>query len=221
LARIQTQDKLQNGKVPLLNTHAYDHHTSFLKRTLTPDRFEHSVGVMRVMEELAEVYSLDPDQAVTAGLVHDAAKDMTEEDQLALAEQAHIVLAHPSERHPIYLHAPVGAYVAATELGITDRLVLDAIAAHSWSGDGKNFDAPLAQCLRAADLIASVAEWNGREKLKRVVYAGQIEQATLLQCAWLIEFFQARAVPIHPNLTTIVQSLSTKLGTGESFFERW
>jgi predicted HD superfamily hydrolase involved in NAD metabolism len=204
-----------------LNTQDYSHYTSFLKRTLTPDRFEHSLGVMRVMEELAEVYSLDPDQAATAGLVHDAAKDRTEDDQLALAEQARIQFTHPSERHPIYLHAPVGAYVAATELGITDSLVLDAIAAHSWVGDGRNFDAPLARCLRAADLMASVIDWNGREKLKRLVYAGEIEQAALLQCAWLIEFFQERDIPIHPNLTMIVQSLSAKLGAGESFFERW
>jgi predicted HD superfamily hydrolase involved in NAD metabolism len=204
-----------------LYKHDYDYHTSFLKRTLSRERFEHSLGVMRVMEELAEIYSLDPDQAEIAGLVHDAAKDMTEENQLALAVNAHIEYAHPSERHPVYLHAPVGAYVAATELGITDHHILDAIAAHSWVSNGGNFDAPLARCLRAADLIASTTDWKGRERLKSVVYAGQVDEAALLQARWLIEFFQEIGVPIHPNLTAIVGALSAKLGVGDSFFERW
>jgi HD superfamily phosphohydrolase YqeK len=111
--------------------------------------------------------------------------------------------------------------VAATELGITDHHILDAIAAHSWVSNGGNFDAPLARCLRAADLIASTTDWKGRERLRRVVYAGRIDEAALLQACWLTEFFQEIGVPIHPNLTTIVQSLSAKLGVGKSFFERW
>ena len=55
----------------------------FLELNLTPARLRHSIGVMHVMTELAEIYSLDLAQAQTAGLLHDAAKDLEPEQQLA------------------------------------------------------------------------------------------------------------------------------------------
>jgi putative nucleotidyltransferase with HDIG domain len=65
-----------------------DRYLSFLERVLTPKRFQHSIGVMQVMEELAKVYSLDRDKAVLAGLLHDAAKDLAPARQTALVEEA-------------------------------------------------------------------------------------------------------------------------------------
>jgi HD superfamily phosphohydrolase YqeK len=84
---------------------------------------------MQVMAELTPIYSLDRAQAKSAGLLHDAARDLNCEHQLALAKEAGIELCDPCEQHPVYLHALVGAYLAAKELGVMDRLILDAIAA--------------------------------------------------------------------------------------------
>lgn len=204
-----------------MNHQDYDKYLQFLKRNLTSERLEHSIGVMRVMGELAEIYSLDATQAETTGLLHDAAKDLPVADQLALAEQANLQFAHASERHPVYLHAPVGAYVVATELGITDGLVLDAIRAHSNTWNVRSDDTPLARCLRSADILAPAKEWKGMNRLKSVVYAGKMEEAMLLQYHWLIELFQETDVPIHPNLTSSYQWLSDKLQVTDSFFERW
>ena len=198
-----------------------DRYLPFLRSLLTPSRLQHSLGVMRVMAELTPIYSLDRVQAMTAGLLHDAARDLNSEHQLALAEEAGIELCDPCEQHPVYLHALVGAYLVAKELGITDRLILDAIAAHSYAGNGHHFDAPLSQCLRFADILAPVQEWQGMKKLKGVVYARQTEEAALLQCGWLIEYFQEQRVPVHPNLARQYQVLVSKVAVTESFFERW
>jgi predicted HD superfamily hydrolase involved in NAD metabolism len=173
------------------------------------------------MAELTPIYSLDRAQAMTAGLLHDAARDLSSEDQLALAEEARIELCDPCEQHPVYLHALVGAYLVAKELGVTDRLILDAIAAHSYAGIGHSFDTPLSQCLRFADILAPSQEWLGMKKLKGVVYARQTEEAALLQCGWLIEFFQEQQVPVHPNLARQCQMMESKVTVTESFFERW
>ncbi len=194
---------------------------SFLERRLTPERLAHSVGVMRVIQDLAEIYGLDPNTAATAGLLHDAAKDISVESQLSLVRQAGLAFAHPCEKLPIYLHAPASAFLIATELGITDRLVLDAIAAHSYSVDGPNSDSLVAWCLRSADLLAPVKEWNGMQKLKSVVYAGKIQDAALLQCRWLLEYLNERNIPAHPILTNKFESLFARLQVDDSFFERW
>ena len=50
-----------------------ERHLPRLEAALTPARLRHSLGVMQVMGELASVYGLDREQAMTAGLLHDAA----------------------------------------------------------------------------------------------------------------------------------------------------
>lgn len=48
----------------------------FLKKVLTPARLQHSRGVQEMMGELSAIYRLDDEMAQTAGLLHDAAKDL-------------------------------------------------------------------------------------------------------------------------------------------------
>lgn len=211
-----TEDKTEADFQPLLKRYL-----PFLERLLTPSRLGHSLRVMDVMRDLAAIYSLDRGRAMTAGLLHDAARDLEPEAQLALVEEAGITFLHPCERHPVYLHALAGAYLVSRELGVTDERILDAIAAHSYAGRGERSNELLSRCLRAADLVASRLEWNGRERLKRVVYGGRIEEAALLQCGWLIEYLERQGVPVHPNLANRFAALSAELGATESFFTRW
>jgi predicted HD superfamily hydrolase involved in NAD metabolism len=192
----------------------------FLVNVLTLSRLRHSLGVMQVMGELAEICHLDRTQALLAGLLHDAAKDLSVERQLALAEEAQIEFHHDCERHPVYLHAPVGAYIVARDLSVTDELVLAAIAAHSGSGDKLESDVRFQWCLQAADILAPVAPWQGMQKFKTVVYAGQLDEAALLRCGWLKEYFQQVDIPVHPNLEGKYQILVARLKVPEDFFER-
>jgi len=46
-----------------------------------------SQGVMRVMADLVDIYGLECDQAVTAGLMHDAATDLNQEYLLRYIKQ--------------------------------------------------------------------------------------------------------------------------------------
>lgn len=198
-----------------------EHYWPFLSGRLSPSRLQHSLRVMQVMAELTPIYALDGTQARIAGLLHDTARDLSSEQLLALAQKAGIELRDPCEQHPVYLHALVGAYLVANELGITDRLIVDAIAAHSYAGNGRSFDAPLSRCLRFADILAPAKIWQGMDKFKSVVYAGRRDEAALLQCGWLIEYFQEQGVPVHPNLARQYRALASKMAVPESFFDRW
>jgi predicted HD superfamily hydrolase involved in NAD metabolism len=198
-----------------------DRYSSFVEGLLSPRRYQHSLRVMQCMAELAKIYSLDRDQAMVTGLLHDAARDMSDVQLLAMAQEAGIELSDPCERHPVYLHAPVGAYLVSRELNITDDRVLDAITAHSHASHGRYFDAPLSRCLRFADVLEPGREWPGSNALRNMVYGGRDEEAALLLCGWLIEFFQEQCIPVHPNLLKHFHELSDKLAVNESFFERW
>jgi HD superfamily phosphohydrolase YqeK len=51
----------------------------YLTQPLTPTRLQHSQGVMRVMADLLDIFGLEHEQALTAGLLHDTAKDLNQE----------------------------------------------------------------------------------------------------------------------------------------------
>ncbi|MFN8594757.1 MAG: bis(5'-nucleosyl)-tetraphosphatase (symmetrical) YqeK [Anaerolineae bacterium] len=193
----------------------------FLTNVLSASRLQHSLGVMQVMGELVEIYDLDRTQALLAGLLHDAAKDLSVERQLALAQEAQFEFRHECERHPVYLHALVGAYLVAKELGIADELILDAISAHSDGGDKIGSNLQFQWCLQAADVLAPVSEWPGMKKLRHIVYGGRLDEAALLRCHWLLEYFEKAGVPIHPNLAKKYRLLTDRLQIAEDFFERW
>jgi putative nucleotidyltransferase with HDIG domain len=132
-----------------------DRYLSFLERVLTPKRLQHSIGVMQVMEELAQVYSLDRDKAVLAGLLHDAAKDLAPARQTALVEEGGIEIRHACEGDwDHYLHGPVGAYFIYKELGVTDTLILDAVSMHTYYGDGETAPGKPLQWALTPDLCA-------------------------------------------------------------------
>lgn len=144
---------------------------------------------MHVMEELAEVYSLDRERAALAGLLHNAAKDLEPAQQKVLVEEGGIEIRHTCENDwSYYLYGPAGAYFVYKELGIKDTLILDAITTHTYYGNGKNFDAPICWCLRFSDILEPTRNWSkvkllrrGVRRLRDVVYEGRLDEGALLQ----------------------------------------
>jgi predicted HD superfamily hydrolase involved in NAD metabolism len=193
-----------------------DHYTAFLAQTLTPARLRHSKGVMQTMGELAEVYGLDREQAVIAGLLHDAAKDLTPEQQEQVVQAGNILIHEPCEQdYSLYLHGPVGAYYVRKELEVTDPLILDAIGSHTWcDGYPENFNHPLAWCLRFADILEPYRNWDdkarilreGTPQLRKLAYSGQMKEAALFQSEWVIRFFNENHFPVHPNYYRVLQN---------------
>lgn len=184
----------------------------FLERVLTPGRLRHSLGVMQMMDELTAIYPLNREKALTAGLLHDAAKELAPEARKQIIQEAGIQIQTDWERDYVnYMHGPVSAYFIQRELGICDPLVLDAITMHTFCGEGENMEAPLVWCLRFADILEPNRKWNemahlirDREpQLRRLVYAGHMTEAALLQTDMLIRFYEETGHPVHPNMRRI------------------
>lgn len=193
----------------------------YLQHRLTRARLDHSLAVMRGLTELAGVYQLDPRQAELAGLLHDIAKDESPSQLVMLAEAMGIAFAEPCERHPVYLHAVVGARLARTACGMTDPAVLHAIAAHSYAVPaGPEEESTLAWCLRFADILAPVRAWPGMRKLRRIVYQGQMPRAALLLTGWLLEYLNTEHLPVHPQLRDTYAALASQLIVDDTFFDR-
>ena len=178
----------------------------YLTSRLTPARLAHSLGVMGVMGELAEVYGLERGLAETIGILHDAAKDLPQEQINRLIAEGGITLAHPCEAdYVLYLHGPVGAVLVRKELGITEALILDAITAHTFCGDSPYFTHPMVWCLRVADMIEPTRDWSREvliqpfvEPVRALAYAGQLEEAAYLETSTFIRFLESKGMAVHP-----------------------
>jgi len=182
---------------------------AFVERELTPKRFEHSLGVMSVMGELAFVYSLDETMAKVCGILHDVAKEFPLDRQLEVARKNNIALVTEYDRHPLFLHGPVGACYIDEELGITDPTLLDAIVHHSYLGNGTALSPLLCWCLRFADILEPSRDWVDTQKeLKPVVYSGNVQEGAYLLMKWAIAFHESTSVPVHPNMRRVFQKLS-------------
>lgn len=96
------------------------------------ERFAHSVGVMELSGELAEIYGADEEKARLAGLIHDAAKQFSEDKMQIFLEKAY----KNKEKDEIVFnskglwHGPAGAEYVKENFGVDDE-VYNAVFYHT------------------------------------------------------------------------------------------
>ena len=182
---------------------------TFAERELSPKRFEHSLGVMQVMDELASVYALDKTDAMMCGILHDVAKEFPPERQLEMAKKNNISLSMEYDSHPLFLHGPVGACYIAEELGITDPILLDAIVHHSYFGNGTAILPLLCWSLRFADILEPSRDWRDiKMQLRPLVYSANVKEGAFLLMKWVISFHESTSLPVHLNMRRVFEELS-------------
>lgn len=114
---------------------------NWLKDNLNEERYIHTLGVSEAAEELAEIFNLNKEKALLAGLLHDAAKCFSNEKLLDIIH-SHIPDIEDCELvNYKTLHAPVSAYLAKNQFNIEDSEILDAIRWHTLGRVGmSNFE---------------------------------------------------------------------------------
>lgn len=117
---------------------------------LTDHRYTHSIGVMETAIEMAKRFGVDQEKALLAGLLHDCAKQIDRDTQIAMCDQLGIALDQVKRESSALIHADLGARLAETEFGITDKSILDAIQYHTL---GRANMTQLEKVLYLADII--------------------------------------------------------------------
>ena len=103
-----------------------------LSANLDERRFLHTRGVAYTAAALAmRWYKYEIDRVMIAGYMHDCAKCMSLEEQLAVAMDHMIYVPDFYIQHPKLMHAIVGPYVAQDQYGIFDREIHEAIRTHT------------------------------------------------------------------------------------------
>lgn len=149
-----------------------------LARYLDEDRFHHTLGVMYTCASLAMVYGYDMKDAQAAGLLHDSAKCIPNKKKLKLCSQHKIPVTDFEKNHPFLLHAKLGAFIAETKYGITDKNILSAIACHTTGKPDMNL---LEKIVYIADYIEP-----GRYKAPRLEEIRRLAFTDLDECLYEI-----------------------------------
>ena len=112
-----------------------------LRKKLDERRYIHSIGVAHTAVSLmmahgnacsAEDKGLhEISMAYTAGLLHDCAKCLEEEERDRLCKKYNVELSQMEKDHPFLIHAKLGAVLAKETYGVTDPQILSAIRYHT------------------------------------------------------------------------------------------
>ncbi|MBR6523340.1 MAG: bis(5'-nucleosyl)-tetraphosphatase (symmetrical) YqeK [Clostridia bacterium] len=162
------------------------------------ERFKHSVGVMELSACLAEIYGIDVKKAQTAGLVHDAAKQLPEAEQFSLLEKAF------AGREPDRIvfnnkklwHGPAGAMYVKEKFDMDDQIT-SAVFYHT---TGKENMTLLEKIIFLADCIEvnrdKEFDWafDTREIAKK-----DLDEAILIAVDKSLKSIIDRKLIIHPG----------------------
>lgn len=100
-----------------------------VKERLSEMRFKHSVSVANTAVEIAKKYGLDEDVLYISGILHDYAKEISEEEILEhLSGYMPLENINKSALHSY--HGYVGAIMAIKDFELTDRRIINAIKYH-------------------------------------------------------------------------------------------
>ena len=165
-----------------------------VRRKLSSKRFQHTQRVTEMALKLAGIHKINSNKVWLAAMLHDYAKDTPIPELMELLTESGYHF-HPAElSEKALLHAPAAAILAETELGITDKDILDAIRYHTtgYPGMGK-----MAKIIYIADAAESGRRYQGVEKIRETA-SRDLRKALLISLQSTIgHLLEAQAV-IHP-----------------------
>ncbi len=129
-------------------------------------RFEHSLTVAKKAQELAPAHNVSPEKALLAGVIHDYAKGMSNEELLQYALLNELKVTKDEITVPSKLHAPVGAHKAGEDFGITDEEILRAVRTHSLGSEDPE-NKPLSDLDKIIIIADNVDPWKDRKKKEK------------------------------------------------------
>ncbi|WP_422123106.1 bis(5'-nucleosyl)-tetraphosphatase (symmetrical) YqeK [Planococcus sp. X10-3] len=165
-----------------------------VKKRLPDNRYGHVVGVLNTATALAIRFGVAQEKAQVAAILHDVAKFSDREWMKSIIEKENmdpLLLEYHSE----LWHAPVGAYVAASEFGVTDEDVLNAIRYHTTGRAGMS---DLEKVIYIADLVEPNRKFKGVEELRQLKEQGL--DVMMEACVkHSIDFLVSKNQPVYPD----------------------
>lgn len=166
-----------------------------LKIELSEKRFKHSIRVMETSEKLAKQYKQDQEKAKIAGLLHDCARELADDELKNMLFLNSIPINEVEETQPMLLHARGSAIYAKEKYGIIDEEILEAIACHT---TGKANMSEIDKIVFLADYIEPGRKFSGVDEVRNLAY-NDIGSALTMAFKNTIVHVVGRGNMLHPE----------------------
>ncbi|MCA0753663.1 bis(5'-nucleosyl)-tetraphosphatase (symmetrical) YqeK [Paenibacillus sp. N4] len=180
-----------------------------VKAEMPERRWLHTQGVMETSVQLAQRFGEDPERAELAAILHDVAKYWPTERMAGIIREQSLpaeLLLYDKE----LWHAPVGAWVAEHEYGVTDTGVLDAIRYHT---SGRKGMSRLEKIVCLADYMEPGRDFPGVDRI-RELSRERLDEALLAGFNSTISFLLEKGKRIFPLTVEARNSLLESSITG-------
>lgn len=158
-------------------------------------RFKHSKNVAKEAVRLAKKYGGDVHKAEIAGILHDATKETSDDEQLMLIQRAGIVLTDMERSSRKLWHAISGSAFIQVELGIDDKEIIDSIRYHT---TGRADMTLLDKIIFVADFISADRDYDGVERMRKIADK-DLDDAVLEGMSFTIADLAQRKITIAPD----------------------
>lgn len=166
-----------------------------MEQALDEERYRHTTGVMYTAQCLAMRYGVDLTRAGIAGVLHDCAKCIPNEQKLIQCEKYGIEISETERKNPSLLHAKLGAYLAKELYGIEDEEILSAIR---WHTTGKPNMTLLEMIIYMADYIEPNRDQAPNLSVIRQMTFDNVEEALLLVLESTLDYLKDRPHAVDP-----------------------
>ena len=165
-----------------------------METVMSEKRLRHCLGVEKAARELAERVGLDVEKAGLAGLLHDYAKKVSDEDFLSLIDKYRLDPNLKNWGNNVW-HGMVGIYKIQEDLGIKDTEILRAIEIHTV---GSSTMSELDKVVYVADYIEHNRDFPGVDKARELAQQS-LNQAVAYETARTVEHLAHKGIPIYPQ----------------------
>lgn len=165
-----------------------------METVMSEKRLRHCLGVEKAARELAERFGLDVEKAGLAGLLHDYAKKVSDEDFLSLIDKYQLDPDFKNWGNNVW-HGMVGIYKIQEDLGIEDAEILRAIEVHTV---GSSTMSELDKVVYVADYIEHNREFPGVDKARELAQRS-LNLAVAYETARTVEHLAHKGKPIYPQ----------------------
>lgn len=165
-----------------------------MQQLLPEKRLKHCLGVEQTAIELAERFGVDREKAGLAGLLHDYAKKLSDEEFLALIDKYDLAPKLKDWGNNVW-HGLVGVYKIREDLGLSDPEILRSIEIHT-VGSAQMSD--LDKVVYVADYIEPNRDFPGVEEAREIARIS-LNRAVAYETAHTVEYLAHQGLPIFPQ----------------------
>jgi len=175
---------------------------------LKPKRFVHSLAVADEAVAMGRVFGGDLVKLAIAGLTHDGAKGLSDDELLALGGAEGLITDPAQRENPSLLHGPAAAWLARHEWGVDDPVILESICLHTSGDAGMSLEASI---VFMADLIEPGRVYDGVDILRRLCRE-DLRAAMIEAIEQTFEYLKRSGLPPHQGTYRCLEWLKTERG---------